>query len=291
MKNMASRKGFTLVELIVVLAIMTVLASMLAPSLTGYIDKANDRKLVAKARSLYNASQSTVSSQYATNSSFEQTTDYFEYSGMNNEIIKLSEVEGDFECYIALDSAYRVTELFYKENDKSAYLKDGKCEVAKNVSKPSSTSITIKGDSIKFPGSKYTELASTLKDATDDDIKLLLSVEEMQKEAIKIYQEYGRTGKYAFSVKFNKDTGKAYFSKIMMLNLSLTSPSNSNTAVNCGGFYLIVIDGNTITTNIKVEESQPKGNNKIRINPATLNIDERNNVYTYAGFNEPEVYK
>ena len=46
---------------------------------------------------------------------------------MNNEIIKLSEVEGDFECYIALDSAYRVTELFYKENDKSAYLKDGKC--------------------------------------------------------------------------------------------------------------------------------------------------------------------
>ena len=84
MKNMASRKGFTLVELIVVLAIMTVLASMLAPSLTGYIDKANDRKLVAKARSLYNASQSTVSSQYATNSSFEQTTDYFEYSGMNN---------------------------------------------------------------------------------------------------------------------------------------------------------------------------------------------------------------
>ena len=85
---------------------------MLFPSLTGYIDKAADDKLVSKARSLYNASQATVSSHYAINPSFEKTTSYFEDSGMNDEIISLSEVKGEFECFIALDSVYRVTELF-----------------------------------------------------------------------------------------------------------------------------------------------------------------------------------
>ena len=35
-----NKRGFTLVELIVVLVILAVLAALLVPSLTGYIDKA-----------------------------------------------------------------------------------------------------------------------------------------------------------------------------------------------------------------------------------------------------------
>ena len=48
MKN--KKKGFTLVELIVVLAILAILAAMLVPALTGYIDKANEKKIIAQAR-------------------------------------------------------------------------------------------------------------------------------------------------------------------------------------------------------------------------------------------------
>lgn len=59
------RDGFTLVELIVVLAIMAVLAGLLVPSLTGYIDKAKKAKSLANARGFLNAAQTVCSELYA----------------------------------------------------------------------------------------------------------------------------------------------------------------------------------------------------------------------------------
>lgn len=40
MVNIKKKRGFTLVELIVVLVILALLAALLVPALTGYIDKA-----------------------------------------------------------------------------------------------------------------------------------------------------------------------------------------------------------------------------------------------------------
>lgn len=59
------QKGFTLVELIVVLAILAVLSAIMVPSLTGYIDKAKNTQLLSIARSVYTAAQIEVSEAYA----------------------------------------------------------------------------------------------------------------------------------------------------------------------------------------------------------------------------------
>lgn len=58
-------KGFTLVELIVVLVILAILAALLVPALTGYIDKARDKQVIAETRQAVMAAQTLADEKYA----------------------------------------------------------------------------------------------------------------------------------------------------------------------------------------------------------------------------------
>ena len=64
-----SRKGFTLVELIVVLVILAILAALLIPALTGYIDKAKSKKIVAETRQCVMAAQTLADEYYGSHDS------------------------------------------------------------------------------------------------------------------------------------------------------------------------------------------------------------------------------
>ena len=66
MTNRNNKRGFTLVELIVVLVILAVLAALLVPALTGYIDKAKKNQVIAETRMLTQAAQTEMSTLYAT---------------------------------------------------------------------------------------------------------------------------------------------------------------------------------------------------------------------------------
>ena len=60
----SSKKGFTLVELIVVLVILAVLAAMLVPALVGYIDRAKKEKEFQAASTVYAAAQALATEDY-----------------------------------------------------------------------------------------------------------------------------------------------------------------------------------------------------------------------------------
>ena len=53
--NMKENKGFTLVELIVVIAILGILAAVAVPAYTGYITKAHDASVITKLDALNTA--------------------------------------------------------------------------------------------------------------------------------------------------------------------------------------------------------------------------------------------
>lgn len=91
-RSLKDKKGFTLVELIVVLVILAILAALLIPALTGYIDKANKEKVVAETRMVVMAAQTVISEKYGSDK-LGATTEALDSAKLLAEIKTLSEAK------------------------------------------------------------------------------------------------------------------------------------------------------------------------------------------------------
>ena len=101
-KSLLSKKGFTLVELVVVVAIVGILAGVLIPSIVGYIDKAEASAAEQETNPYITAYQSwlvekdtlgyNVSTVYqaTSDSSVQANKDYYKYDSSNGKYVKVS---------------------------------------------------------------------------------------------------------------------------------------------------------------------------------------------------------
>ena len=95
-RAMSEKKGFTLVELVVVLVILAILAALLMPSLTGYIDKAKEKRVVAEVHQVVTAAQSLADEAYALAAN-DPTADTYVDAITLDAVAGLAEVKGGLE--------------------------------------------------------------------------------------------------------------------------------------------------------------------------------------------------
>lgn len=89
-----NKKGFTLVEVIVVLVILAILAAILVPTMTGWIRKANEKTIIAEARTAQIAIQTIVSENYNTPGAID-TNNHLVVDPYLNEAAEIGEFDVD----------------------------------------------------------------------------------------------------------------------------------------------------------------------------------------------------
>ena len=134
MKKKKNRKGFSLVELIVVLVIMAILAAALIPSLTGYIRKTKEQNVNSECQSAVQAAQTIESGAFAdgnytftsggTSYTIKGVTDTTSSPDAKAAIKALAEVPGTIESVsIDTNGDHRITALVYTGKDGSTQCK------------------------------------------------------------------------------------------------------------------------------------------------------------------------
>ena len=87
LKKAKNKKGFTLIEIIVVLVILGISAAIAVPAVMGYIDDAKESKYVAEAHSIYIVIQTEEARAKAT------AADDITYESIEKEAIKKTSLE------------------------------------------------------------------------------------------------------------------------------------------------------------------------------------------------------
>lgn len=129
-----SKKGFTLVELIVVLVILAILAAILVPALLGYIDKAREKQITTDANAALTAAQSILDEEYGltqkpsvTEKAINNLTTFNSNKSWNASYTTEGGKSTSGKSTTGAKSNYNITAFSFTENSKTVYWnsKDG----------------------------------------------------------------------------------------------------------------------------------------------------------------------
>ena len=124
-----NNKGFTLVELIVVLVILAILAAILVPALLGYIDKAREKQVTTNAEAAYVAAQALATEAYGKNNKAPTNSNTYK-SGSTADVStvaaikKLTDIDESFSVVISYKNSgdhkgYIISEFTYIQTGSS----------------------------------------------------------------------------------------------------------------------------------------------------------------------------
>lgn len=126
-KLCANKKGFTLVEMVIVIVIIAILAAILVPSLLSWVDRANDTKLVSAAKTVKECVVAQIVEMYnsgddlgANQSASTYDSDFWQKvsEAANTTVSNNSSEDG----YVRFDfSSGSVSNFSYTAGDKTAY--------------------------------------------------------------------------------------------------------------------------------------------------------------------------
>ena len=137
-RAMKNKKGFTLVELIVVLVILAILAALLVPALTGYIDKAQEEKATAECRMVVMAAQTEASTAYGSLSG-TITADAIKTAMKIANIDKYAEVKGKYA--VEVNAQGQITKVTYSNAGYTCVYADKAYTVTKDGATGAATKI------------------------------------------------------------------------------------------------------------------------------------------------------
>lgn len=129
-----NKKGFTLVELVVILVILAILMAILVPSLVGYIRKAKNQQAFAECRSCVIAAQSIASETYGKDKSATlnwgtPTSDYTAVQTMAEVPTdsKIDTISTNTEQYLVIYLSYTtgdLTVIYERDHNPEYYLQE-----------------------------------------------------------------------------------------------------------------------------------------------------------------------
>lgn len=112
-----NKKGFTLVEIVVVLVIIAILATLMLGALNGYIDKAKEKTVIANCRTVVLASETVISEKYAAGTLGSSGGSF---TTGDTDIAELTKLPSNAQYTVSYDGSGDITNVVYKEGSISA---------------------------------------------------------------------------------------------------------------------------------------------------------------------------